>query len=82
MQLSELKPVKGKVLIRKDKQSDETRSGIVLGKSDKGRIVTAEILSGDKAGSRIVFNPGVSNNFDVEGDKVYVIFESDIIGYL
>lgn len=75
-------PVKGKVLIRKDTTADTTNTGIILGKNDKGRIVTAEVLSGEHAGKRIVFNPGISNTFDLNGDKVTVIFEYDIVAYL
>lgn len=82
MLLTEIKPVKGKVLIRKDKTDDKTTAGIILGTNDKGRRVTATVLAGALEGKRIVFHPGISSTFDVDGDKVSVIFEYDIIAIL
>ena len=73
-------PAKGKVLLKKDKLEDKTASGIVLGKSDTGRCVTGTIMSGKRTGERVVFDPGISSHFDVEGEKIFIIFEYDIIG--
>lgn len=75
-------PVTGKVLIRKDKPTDITKGGIVLGKTAQGRVVTGEILSGERKGKRIVFNPGISSTFEIGEDKVSVIFEYDVIAEL
>lgn len=75
-------PAKGKVLIKKDTVADKTNAGIVLGMNDKGRCVTALVLSGDKKGKRVVFNPGISSTFELDGQKVTVIFEYDIIATL
>lgn len=82
MQLSDIKPFKGKVLVRKDKSDDKTSTGIILGMNDKGRSVTATVLAGELEGKRIVFNPGISSTFDVEGEKVTVIYEYDIVAVL
>jgi len=61
---------------------DTTASGILIGKSSTGRCVTAEVVSGERAGERIVFTPGISNAFDVGSEQLTVIFEYDIIAYL
>lgn len=79
MLLSDIIPLKGKILIKKDAVADRTVSGIIHGMTSKGRCVTATILSGERAGQRIVFNPGISSTFEVEGVKVTVIFEYDVI---
>jgi len=79
MLLSDIVPSKGKVLVKKDAVEDKTKTGIIHGTNSKGRCVTATVLSGDRAGQRIVFNPGISSTFEVEGEKVSVIFEYDII---
>ncbi len=75
-------PIKGKVLVQKDLPADKTKQGIVLGMNSKGRCVTATVLSGEQAGQRIVFNPGISSTFDIDGERVAVIFEHDIIATL
>ena len=72
-------PVKGKVLVKKDLPADITKQGIVLGMNSKGRCVTATVLSGEDKGKRIVFNPGISSTFEVEGVKLTVIFEYDVV---
>ena len=79
MLLSDIVPAKGKVLIKKDAVEDKTASGIIHGMNSKGRCVTATVLSGPRKGQRIVFNPGISSTFAVEGEKVTVIFEYDIV---
>jgi co-chaperonin GroES (HSP10) len=75
-------PAPGKVLIRKDTVAEKTAGGIILGMNDKGRCVTATVISGDKKGKRVVFNPGISSTFELNGEKVTVIFEYDIIATL
>ena len=82
MLLSDIVPAKGKLLIQKDAVEDKSKEGIIHGMTSKGRCVTATILSGDRQGQRIVFNPGISTTFEVEGTKVTVIFEYDVIATL
>lgn len=79
MDISKLKPVPGKVLIRKDKVEDKTSNGIILGINDKGRCLTGTRLD---TGERIVIKPGITSVFDVEGDRLTLIFEHDIIGLI
>lgn len=76
--LYSVNPFKGKVLIIKDKVADKTAAGIALGINDKGRCVSGTVLSGPRKGKRIIFRPGISSAFDLENEKVTVIFDYDI----
>ena len=79
MLLSDIVPAKGKILIQKDAIADKSKAGIILGMNSKGRCVTSTVISGKRKGERIVFNPGISSTFEVEGVKLTVIFEYDVV---
>lgn len=82
MQLSDIAPVRGKVLIRRDKQEELTGNGIIIANTDRGRRATGEVLTGEHVGKRVVFAPGITNSFDVEGGKVTLILEKDIAAFV
>jgi len=87
MKIKDIEPVGQRVLIRFIERENKTKGGIILTDETKGRPQVAEVLAIGtletnkvSVGDTIFSSKFAGSEFDVEGSKVHIIHEKDVIG--
>lgn len=82
-----LKPLKGKLIIKRDDHKTKTEGGIILaGKSREASQMGTVISAGEsdevKDGDRVLFTPYAGSLHEVDGEEYYIAEEKLVLAVL
>lgn len=89
-----LVPINDKIVVRRDVSDEKSKGGIILPDNAKEKPRTGKVLAvGDgklldngkssemcvKEGDRVLFTAYSGNEVDIDGEKLVILFENDIL---
>jgi len=89
-------PLKDRVVIKRIESDEKTSGGIILPDANKEKVTKGEIIAvgtgavidGNiipmevKVGDKVLFEKWSGSEFEIDGEEVVIVKESDIIGIL